>query len=145
MANTFSSGSISTCVEAPKYEELIEEIERVYLHVCGGTIPNAQFYIRLMGLSPRVWKHHSITIRARRLGGSISTCVEAPCICALLNLLHRVYLHVCGGTIHAEKDILTITGLSPRVWRHHYRNNWANRREGSISTCVEAPAISLNC
>ena len=128
--------SIPACAGEPGRDGGREGRGRVYPRVCGGTgqimglvslrggsIPACAGEPALkkaaggpeVGLSPRVRGNPGMPGLRRTGRRSIPACAGEPTGSSRPRLSGPVYPRVCGGTVHHDRDLDSIRGLSPRV------------------------------
>ena len=71
--------------------------------------------------------------------GSIPTCAGEPTLEAGPGDIHKVYPHVCGGTIIIPSAMRSTPGLSPRVRGNHPQGQREPDPQRSIPTCAGEP------
>ena len=135
-------GSIPTCVGQPRTVTLRQIVPWVYPHVCGAALLAIAIFLRLPGLSPRVWGSPRLMRRSTCPLRSIPTCVGQPRPGCPSSPGGPVYPHVCGAAQPTWWGGGQGQGLSPRVWGSLHVLLLVLIAVGSIPTCVGQPALS---
>ena len=111
----FPQRTIPACAGEPDYAGVIQNSERDYPRVCGGTYIMPILGRRPVGLSPRVRGNLITLVSYKTPKGTIPACAGEPESCGAGLRIGKDYPRVCGGTITDTINAAMDMGLSPRV------------------------------
>ena len=135
------SGTIPACAGEPRSTSLVNDRNRDYPRVCGGTVQCASATIRRSGLSPRVRGNQITSIICPLAVGTIPACAGEPTLCLPVCPVGEDYPRVCGGTIYCDFLYTPKLGLSPRVRGNHHALSRRDQRLGTIPACAGEPSM----